>query len=106
MRETADATHPAMDFWRSAVVRLRAIETTVILAERLGVTPASVTGMVQRLAAADPPLTIYEKHRGVELTPEGEKVALEIIRHHRLLELFLHETLGYTWDEVHAEADQ
>ena len=76
------------------------------LAERLGVAPASVTGMIQKLAAAEPPLILYQKHHGVELTPEGEKAALEVIRHHRLLELFLQEKLGYSWDEVHAEADR
>jgi DtxR family Mn-dependent transcriptional regulator len=72
----------------------------------MGVTPASVTGMLKRLAANEPPLLDYRKHRGVELTYAGEQVALEIIRHHRLLELFLHETLGYSWDEVHEEADR
>jgi DtxR family Mn-dependent transcriptional regulator len=72
----------------------------------MSVRPASVTGMVQKLAATDPPLLYYEKHRGVLLTPEGEKVALEIIRHHRLLEAFLHKTLGFGWDEVHDEADR
>ena len=76
------------------------------IAERMGVTPASVTGMLKRLATNDPPLLEYHKHRGVELTPAGERVALEIIRHHRLLELFLHEQLGYSWDQVHAEADR
>ena len=76
------------------------------IAERMGVTPASVTGMLKRLATNDPPLLEYQKHHGVVLTAEGEKVALEMIRHHRLLELFLHETLGYPWDEVHAEADR
>jgi DtxR family transcriptional regulator, Mn-dependent transcriptional regulator len=76
------------------------------LAERLSITPASVTGMLKRLASAQPALVKYEKHRGAVLTPEGERAALEIIRHHRLLELFLHETLGYSWDEVHAEADR
>jgi DtxR family Mn-dependent transcriptional regulator len=76
------------------------------IAERMGVTPASVTGMLKRLAANDPPLLEYHKHHGVELTPDGERVALEVIRHHRLLELFLHQTLGYPWDEVHAEADR
>jgi DtxR family Mn-dependent transcriptional regulator len=76
------------------------------IAERMGVTPASVTGMLKRLAANQPPLLDYHKHRGVVLTSEGEKVALEMIRHHRLIELFLHETLGYPWDEVHAEADR
>ncbi|HSF81950.1 MAG TPA: metal-dependent transcriptional regulator [Anaerolineales bacterium] len=80
--------------------------TTKRIAARLGVTPASVTGMLKRLANSDPALVEYRKHRGVLLTPAGRQVALEIIRHHRLLELFLHETLGYTWDEVHAEADR
>lgn len=76
------------------------------IAERMGVTPASVTGMIQKMASAEPPLVEYEKHRGVALTPEGMKIALEIIRHHRLLELFLQERLGYSWDEVHSEADR
>jgi DtxR family transcriptional regulator, Mn-dependent transcriptional regulator len=76
------------------------------LASRLEITPASVTGMIKRLSSTEPPLVEYKKHRGVILTAEGRSVALEIIRHHRLLELFLHETLGYTWDEVHEEADR
>jgi DtxR family Mn-dependent transcriptional regulator len=80
--------------------------TTNQIAERMEVTPASVTNMVQKLASTEPPLLDYRKHRGVKLTPAGEKVALEIIRHHRLLEVFLHQTLGYTWDKVHEEADR
>lgn len=80
--------------------------TTNQIADKMGVTPASVTNMIQKLAETDPPLLEYRKHRGVQLTPEGERVALEIIRHHRLLEMFLHETLGYSWDEVHEEADR
>ena len=80
--------------------------TTNQIAEHLSVTPASVTGMLKRLAANDPPLLEYRKHRGVALATEGERAALEIVRHHRLLELFLHETLGYPWDEVHVEADR
>jgi len=80
--------------------------TTNQIADRMDVTPASVTNMIQKLAATDPPLLEYRKHRGVTLTPEGEKIALEIIRHHRLLEVFLHQTLGYSWDEVHDEADR
>lgn len=76
------------------------------IAERMGVTPASVTGMLQKMAAADPPLVKYEKHRGVRLTEAGENAALEVIRHHRLLEQFLHQTLGFSWDEVHMEADR
>lgn len=74
------------------------------LAARLEVAPASVTGMVQKLAAAKPPLVNYRKHQGVTLTDEGKRAALEIIRHHRLLETWLVQTLGYTWDEVHEEA--
>jgi DtxR family Mn-dependent transcriptional regulator len=76
------------------------------IAEILGVSPASVTDMVQRLAAEDPPLLDYAKHKGVALTGQGRLAALEIIRHHRLLELFLHKVLGYSWDKVHAEADR
>ncbi len=80
--------------------------TTNQIAELMGVTPASVTNMIQKLAVTDPPLVEYRKHHGASLTPEGEKVALEIIRHHRLLEMFLQQTLGYSWDEVHDEADR
>lgn len=80
--------------------------STNSLAEYLEVAPASVTGMLQKLANTQPPLLDYRKHRGVSLTPEGEKVALETIRHHRLLELFLHQILGYEWHEVHEEADR
>ncbi len=80
--------------------------STNALAEALDITPASVTGMVQKLSATTPPLVDYEKHRGVRLTPAGEEIALEILRHHRLLELFLHQILGFSWDKVHAEADR
>lgn len=76
------------------------------LAARLNIAPASVTGMLQKLANANPPLVIYKKHQGVTLTKNGEKAALEVIRHHRLLETFLVTTLGYSWDEVHHEADK
>ena len=76
------------------------------LAARLNIAPASVTGMLQKLANAKPPLVIYKKHQGVTLTKSGEKAALEVIRHHRLLESFLVTTLGYSWDEVHLEADK
>jgi DtxR family Mn-dependent transcriptional regulator len=74
------------------------------LATRLGVKPASVTGMIQKLASAKPPLVDYLKHQGVTLTPEGEQAALEVLRHHRLLESWLVQSLGYSWDEVHDEA--
>jgi len=81
-----------------------ATATTNGLAQRLNIAPASVTGMLQRLASSKPPLVIYKKHQGVTLTRSGEKAALEVIRHHRLLELYLVKALGYSWDEVHEEA--
>lgn len=80
--------------------------STTKLAAYLEVTPASVTGMIQKLSQTEPPLVEYQKHHGVTLTDAGEKIALETIRHHRLLELFLHRILGYPWDEVHDEADR
>lgn len=80
--------------------------TTGAIAERLDLTPASVTGMVQRLAAQEPALVEYSKNRGVALTAAGRERALEVIRHHRLLETFLHETLGISWEMVHEEAEK
>jgi len=76
------------------------------LAEALSVSAASATGMIQKLAAADPPLLDYQKHYGAALTPAGRKAALKTLRQHRLVEMFLHKTLGYTWDEVHEEAER
>lgn len=76
------------------------------LAACLGVQSASVTAMVKRMAASDPALVIYEPYAGVKLTPEGRRIALEVIRHHRLIESFLSQMLGYPWDEVHAEAER
>lgn len=76
------------------------------IAAELAVSPASVTDMVQRLALENPPLLDYRKHQGVALTEFGAKAALETIRHHRLLELFLHDVLGFSWDKVHEEADR
>lgn len=78
--------------------------STTDLAARLNVAPASVTGMLQRMASVKPALVIYKKHQGVTLTETGERQALEIIRHHRLLETYLVSSLGYSWDEVHEEA--
>jgi DtxR family Mn-dependent transcriptional regulator len=79
---------------------------TTALAAHLGVACASVTGMLKKLAAQTPSLVMYEPYSGVSLTPAGEKAALEVIRHHRLLESFLVKSLGYTWDEVHEEAER
>lgn len=77
--------------------------STSRIAEAREVTPASATNMVQRLSRLN--LVAYEKHRGVTLTDSGRKLALEVIRHHRLLELYLMEALGFSWDEVHEQAD-
>lgn len=78
--------------------------STTELAARLNLAPASVTGMLQRLASSSLPLVIYKKHQGVTLTKAGQRAALEVIRHHRLLEAYLVKALGYSWDEVHDEA--
>ena len=77
--------------------------STNALAERLGVTPASASGMVRRLDELG--LVTHVPYRGVRLTPEGEALALEVLRHHRLLELYLSESLGVPWDRVHEEAE-
>jgi len=76
------------------------------LAERLGVAPASVTNMLQKLATSSTPLVEYESRRGVRLSPAGRRRALEILRHHRLLETFLYEVLDYPIEEVHDEAER
>jgi len=80
--------------------------TSNALAQRLGVRAASVTGMLQKLAAQKPPFVKYEKHHGARLTAPGEVRALEVLRRHRLLERFLHDFLDYSWDEVHDEAER
>ncbi|MCW5964356.1 MAG: metal-dependent transcriptional regulator [Bryobacterales bacterium] len=80
--------------------------STTEIAKKLAIAAASVTGMLQKLAAQTPALVRYEKHRGVLLTVDGERRALEVIRHHRLLECFLQDTLGYEWHEVHQEAER
>lgn len=77
---------------------------TQALADRLGVATASVTGMVKRLDSLH--LVEHARYHGVRLTRRGAAIALEVIRHHRLLELYLVEQLGMGWDEVHAEADR
>jgi DtxR family Mn-dependent transcriptional regulator len=83
--------------------RADAAVTTNALAERLGVTAASASGMVKKLDALG--LVRHEPYRGVELTSDGERVALEVLRHHRLLELYLAERLDMPWDRVHDEAE-
>ncbi len=78
---------------------------TSLLAKRLGLTPGSVTDMLKRLSQADPALIDYQHHRGVKLTDEGRRVALSVVRRHRLLESFFYQVLGFGWDEVHQEAE-
>ncbi len=73
------------------------------VAQRLGVTPATATSMLKRLAELG--LVDYLPYKGVSLTPAGERVALEVIRHHRLIEAYLSEALGMDPDRVHAEAE-
>jgi DtxR family Mn-dependent transcriptional regulator len=77
--------------------------STNALAERLGVTPGSASGMVKRLHELG--LVTHVPYKGVQLTPAGARLALEVLRHHRLLELYLAEALGVPWDRVHEEAE-
>ncbi|MFN8113900.1 MAG: metal-dependent transcriptional regulator [Solirubrobacterales bacterium] len=102
----ASATEAVEDYAK-AIHALAAREPgpvgTTALAERLGVSPGTVTAMCKRMAELG--LVSYEPYRGVELTEPGERMALEVIRHHRLLESFLAEALGMPWDQVHDEAE-
>jgi DtxR family transcriptional regulator, Mn-dependent transcriptional regulator len=77
--------------------------STSALAERLGITPGSVSAMLRKLGELG--LVTHEPYRGVRLTPDGTRLALEVIRHHRLLERFLADALGMPWDRVHDEAE-
>ena len=78
--------------------------STSALAKKLNCSAASVTNMLQKLASLK--LVQYKPYQGVKLTTTGNRVALEVLRHHRLIELYLKEVLGYSWDKVHAEAEQ
>jgi DtxR family Mn-dependent transcriptional regulator len=93
--------------YAKAVYALEAQEgasvSTNDLAERLAVTPGSVSAMVRKLSEVG--LVEHEPYHGVRLTAQGRRVALEVLRHHRLIELFLSEELGMSWDRVHAEAE-
>ena len=78
--------------------------STTALAAEVAVSPASATAMLKKLAALG--LVEHEKYRGAALTPNGERMALEVIRHHRLIELYLMRSLGMPWDKVHVEAER
>ncbi|HWF73339.1 MAG TPA: metal-dependent transcriptional regulator [Solirubrobacteraceae bacterium] len=98
---------PAVQDYAKAIYALQQRDDTAVttnaLAERLGVTAASASGMVKRMGEFG--LVEHTPYRGVSLTENGRRVALEVIRHHRLLELYLAESLGVPWDRVHAEAE-
>jgi len=100
----------SVDDYLKAILELAGPEeervTGNALAQHLGVRAASVTGMLQKLAAQKPSFVKYEKHHGVRLTASGKMRALEVLRHHRLLERYLHDFLDYSWDEVHDEAER
>lgn len=98
--------HQAIEDYLKTIYALSLAESPVStsrLAEARSVKPASVSGMLRRLDKLG--LVNYAKHRGVTLTAEGERIALEVIRHHRLIEAYLIQALGFSWDEVHVEAD-
>jgi DtxR family transcriptional regulator, Mn-dependent transcriptional regulator len=101
---------PAIEDYLKAIYQLDQEEpeagsvTGQRIAERLGVASPSVTNMIKRLS--DLGLVQHERYRGVELSDAGERIALEVVRHHRLLERYLVEALGYGWDEVHDEAER
>jgi DtxR family Mn-dependent transcriptional regulator len=101
-----EASHAVQDYAKaiySLSHRGEDAVTTSALADRLHVAPASASAMAKRLAELG--LVSHEPYRGVRLTDSGEKLALEVIRHHRLIELYLSEALGMPWDRVHDEAE-
>jgi len=105
-RRAAPLTAPVEDYLKSIYELERAggPAATTDLASRLGVTPASVTGMVRRLA--DQGLLTHQRYRGVRLTAQGRHAALRTIRRHRVIESYLVRALGYRWDEVDVEAER
>jgi DtxR family Mn-dependent transcriptional regulator len=101
-----DMLSQAVEDYLKTIYKLQAGGGTVStsdIARTMDVSSASVTNMIKRLAQMG--LAEYQSYRGVTLTTTGEKVALEIIRHHRLLELYLKEVMGYSWEKVHEEAE-
>lgn len=97
----------SVEDYLKAIYKLEADDkgaSTTRIAEALEVSSASATNMVKRLSKMG--LVNYQSYKGARLTASGRKIALEIIRHHRLLELYLLEVMGYSWDEVHDEAEK
>jgi len=106
----ASSPTESVDDYLKAILELSGPEeirvTSNALADYLAIRAASVTGMLQKLAIQRPSFVNYKKHHGVLLTEAGKRRALEILRHHRLLERFLHDVLDFSWDEVHDEAER
>lgn len=105
-RQRDNLNHQAIEDYLKTIYTLAQAESPVStsrISEARNVKPASATSMIQRLDKLN--LVDYAKHYGVTLTPSGKKLALEVIRHHRLLELYLMQALGFSWDEVHEQAD-
>jgi DtxR family transcriptional regulator, Mn-dependent transcriptional regulator len=98
---------PAVEDYLKAIYQLARGDEPVgtsAIAERLGVAPGSVTGMLKRLGHQE--LVEHERYQGARLTARGRREAIRMIRRHRVVELFMVEVLGYTWDQVHAEAER
>ncbi len=116
VRRRANGNTESVDNYLKAILALGGAEavdggparrvTSKALADRLGVAPASVTNMLQKLAGTALSPVLYERHRGVQLSDVGRRRALEVLRHHRLLETFLFEVLDYPIEEVHDEAER
>lgn len=98
---------PSMEDYLKAIYTLQQqggdVTTSLLSTQLGGLKPGSVTGMIKKLAELN--LVTHTPYQGVRLTEGGERIALEVLRHHRLLELYLVEALGYSWDEVHEEAE-
>lgn len=110
VRAKAQPNTESIDNYLKAILALGGQQERLVtgkeLAEHLHVAPASITNMLQKLAALPEPPVVYEMHRGVRLSTTGRKRALEILRHHRLIETFLFEVLEYPLEEVHDEAER
>ena len=109
-RRQPNANSESVDNYLKAILVLSGPEeqrvASTVLANRLGVAPASVTNMLQKLAAGLPPLVEYERHHGVLLSAAGKRRALEVVRQHRLIVTFLYQVLDYPLEEVHEEAER
>jgi len=109
-RRRANGNTESVDNYLKAILSLGGAEqsrvTIKALAGRLGVAPASATNMLQKLAGSPAPLVEYERHGGVQLSSAGKRRALEVVRHHRLIETFLYQVLDYPLEELHEEAER